>query len=174
MLLFQKAILCLLWKTYRYWRKSTIWCIRTLFVSMRFYTFEYQAFNGEINREINREFIGILLSVRLTDTTRWQKLFLSTGRFLLPKHFRLSTSKPKWRSIATPTPAAPAVSGGISGGIAKIHKRHKGVSNVYEPIRSITSEWYAFFVLPINGNQIPSNSYKWWATTFLSLWKVII
>ena len=82
------------------------------------------------------------------------------GRFLGQINFRLPTSKPKRRGVATPNPSRPAVSGGISGGIAKIHKRHKGVSNVYEPIRSITSEWYAFFVLPINGNPIPSNSYN--------------
>lgn len=82
------------------------------------------------------------------------------GRFLGQINFRLPTSKPKRRGVATPNPSRPAVSCGISSGIAKIHKRHKGVSNVYEPIRSITSEWYAFFVLPTNGNQIPSNSYN--------------
>ena len=46
---------------------------------MRFFTFEYQAFNGEINRETNREtnreFIGVLLSALSTDTTRDRNSF---------------------------------------------------------------------------------------------------
>ena len=101
---------------------------------MRFFTFEYQAFNGEINgeinretnRETNREFIGVLLSALSTDTTRDRNSFCHGLLFCYRSISTFPTSKPKWRSIATPTPAAPAVSGSISGAIAKIHKRHKG------------------------------------------------
>ena len=100
---------------------------------MRFFTFEYQPFNREINRETNREIIGVLLSALSTDTTRDRNSFCHGLLFCYRSISTFPTSKPKRRGIATPTPAAPAVSGGISGGIAKILKRHMGRAMYMKP-----------------------------------------